>query len=76
MKILQSSANPNEVMLRIKSFFLLLVPSLITLIGIITGQEVAQQRVIDLVDAMFVVAFAVIQIYAWIRSIKMSNKSL
>jgi positive regulator of sigma E activity len=73
MKILQSSTGEG-VMLRAKSFLLLLVPSIITLIGIVTGQKVASQSVIDLVNAIFTVAFAVIQIYAWARSIKLENK--
>lgn len=75
MNTLIQSSTGSGIMLRIKSFILLLVPSIITLIGIVTGQKVASQSVIDLVDASFTVAFAVIQIYAWVRSIKISNQN-
>ena len=75
MKDLITSSTGDGIMLRLKSFILLLVPSIITLIGIITGQQVASQSVIDLVNAIFTVAFAVIHIYGWIRSIKISNQN-
>jgi heme/copper-type cytochrome/quinol oxidase subunit 4 len=73
MKNIIISSTGEGVALRLKSFILLLVPSIITLIEIITGQKVASDQVNDLVNAIFVIAFAVIQIYAWGRSIKLEN---
>ena len=75
MKNIITSSTGEGVMLRLKSFILLLVPFIITLIGVVTGQKVASQQVIDLVNAMFTIAFAVIQIYGWVRSIKVSNQA-
>ncbi len=62
-----TSSTGKGVMLRVKSFLILLVPYVLTFMG---DKGIAPEGIVNFINALFVVLFGVIQAYAWIRASK------
>jgi hypothetical protein len=69
-KIFPSSQNPEETMLRVKSFLVLAVPIILNALNMLMGQTLAPEAVLSFVDATFVILFGVLQTIGWLRSLK------
>ena len=76
MKTFLLSSTGEGVMLRVRSFLILAVPFILNYIQTASGHTFAPEPIVKFIDAIFIVAFGFIHLYAWLRSIKSSEKNL